>query len=451
MAKGSTTSFFCQVCGYESPRWLGRCPGCGAWNSLVEEPKTPRRGRQEPKGFGLREPEPPRLIAEVDSQDFARIPTGMGELDRVLGGGLVPGSYTLLAGAPGIGKSTLAMQLAREMARYGTVLYVTGEESTRQLKLRAKRLGALVPNLYVVAETDVSVIVEHAEKLKPMLLIIDSIQTLMDPEGLSAPGSVSQVRACAAALLHFSKQKGCTTLVLAHINKDGNIAGPRTLEHMVDTVLLFEGENQLRILRSTKNRFGPLDVGIFEHGDDGLREVPDPSALLLSERPEDATGSVVVPTMEGTRPLLVEVQALMLQTNFNNPRRTADGIELNRLMLLLAVLEKRVGLHLLNTHDAYVKITGGLTVREPAADLAIAVAIASSFRDRPADSRAVVIGEVGMAGEVRSVSRLEERIREAERRGFERAIIPKQELRGKTRIELIPVATVTDALLAALR
>ncbi|MBY6276543.1 DNA repair protein RadA [Symbiobacterium thermophilum] len=454
MAK-SRSAFFCQECGYESPRWMGRCPGCGAWNTMVEEPVNPPGGRglltSDPGTGG-----PPLAIGEVETEDAQRLETGMDELDRVLGGGIVPGSFVLVGGDPGIGKSTLLLQLAAAVARqHGTVLYASGEESARQIRMRADRLGTIHPRLLVLAETNLEAIAHHAAQVAPRLLIVDSIQTVFRPDLPSAPGSVSQVRECAAQLLRVAKGQNLAIFIVGHVTKEGSLAGPRVLEHIVDTVLYFEGDRHasFRILRAVKNRFGSTnEIGIFEMRDAGLAPVGNASQLFLAERPVEVAGSVVMPAMEGTRPLLVEVQALVSASTFVTPRRTAEGIDLNRLQLIIAVLEKRVGL-LLGNHDAYVKVAGGVRLAEPAIDLALAVALASSFRDQPPDPRTVVVGEVGLAGEVRAVSRIDQRIREAEKMGFDRMVLPRANLRSlsmKTDVELVGVETVMEGLEAAL-
>ena len=453
MAK-SRAVFVCQSCGHESPKWVGKCPGCGGWSTFVEE-VVPDKPAAAARG-GLSSGERPLPIAEVVSEGEARLPTGSGELDRVLGGGIVPGSLVLVGGDPGIGKSTLLLQLANQVATtYGTVLYVSGEESARQIRLRADRLGALSSRLLVLAETNLDIIEQHAGQLHPLLLIIDSIQTVFRPDLTSAPGSVSQVREGAAHLLRLAKGRGIAVFLVGHVTKEGSLAGPRVLEHIVDTVLYFEGERHasFRLLRAVKNRFGSTnEIGLFDMRDSGLVEVPNASELFLSARPEGVAGSVVVPSMEGTRPLLVEVQALVSSTSFVSPRRTATGVDLNRVLLIMAVLEKRVGL-MLSSQDAYVKVAGGVHLAEPAADLGLAVSLASSFRDAPTDPRTVLIGEVGLAGEVRAVGRVEQRVREAEKLGFTRCILPASSLRGtglKAGIELIGVETVTEGLDTAL-
>ena len=455
MAKVKTL-FVCQECGQESARWLGKCPGCGNWNTMVEEVVTAAPALKPGISPGLSMGDKPVSINKVDAEDLPRVPTGSDELDRVLGGGIVPGSFVLVGGDPGIGKSTILLQLAARIAQtHGTVLYVSGEESARQIRLRADRLATLSDRLMVLSETNMELIDQQAQQLKPALLIVDSIQTVFKPDLPSAPGSVTQVRECAAQLLRLAKGQNVPVFIVGHVTKEGSLAGPRVLEHIVDTVLYFEGERHasFRVLRAVKNRFGSTnEIGLWEMRDAGLVEVPNASELFLSERPLDVAGSVVVPSMEGTRPLLVEVQALVSASTFVSPRRTADGIDQNRVQLLIAVLEKRVGL-LLGSHDAYVKVAGGVRIAEPAVDLGLAVALASSFRDQPPNPRTVVIGEVGLAGEVRAVARVEQRLREAEKMGFKRAVLPQSNLKNltiKTSMELIGVETVMEALGAAL-
>lgn len=454
MAKARTL-FVCQDCGNESPKWLGRCPACGAWNTMVEEIQTAPAGRPG-LSPGLSSTDGPVRISAVQVEDAPRLQTGYAELDRVLGGGIVPGSFVLVGGDPGIGKSTILLQLAATVAgAHGTVLYVTGEESARQVRLRADRLATLHDRLFVVSETNLETIEQHVQKLEPVLLVVDSIQTVYRPDLSSAPGSVSQVREGAAQLLRLAKGSGVAVFIVGHVTKEGSLAGPRVLEHIVDTVLYFEGERHasFRVLRAVKNRFGSTnEVGLFEMRDAGLVEVTNASQLFLAERPVGAAGSVVVPSLEGTRPLLVEVQALVSASTFVSPRRTADGIDLNRVQLLIAVLEKRVGL-LLGNHDAYVKVAGGVKLAEPAIDMGLAVALASSYRDRAPAPQTVVIGEVGLAGEVRGVSRLEPRLREAEKMGFRRVILPHANLKGlgvQSSLELIGVHSVMEGLEAAL-
>ncbi|MBO8172719.1 MAG: DNA repair protein RadA [Bacillaceae bacterium] len=451
MAK-TKTKFVCQECGYESPKWMGKCPGCNNWNSLVEEREVKGVKAMSHGGSGPARSARAQKIMDLEGKDQPRINTEFMELNRVLGGGLVPGSLNLVGGDPGIGKSTLLLQVSHQIARQGhKVLYISGEESTRQIKLRADRLNIRDDNLYVLAETNVEFIEEQIRDLSPSLVIVDSIQTVFHPEIVSAPGSVAQVRESTSHFMRISKGQGISIVIVGHVTKQGSIAGPRLLEHMVDAVLYFEGERHhaYRILRSVKNRFGSTnEIGIFEMGEKGLREVINPSELFLSERSKGAAGSTVVASMEGTRPVLVELQALITPTSYGTPRRMATGVDHNRIALLMAVLEKRVGL-LLQNQDAYVNVAGGVRLDEPAIDLAIAVSIASSFRDKPTRHHDVVIGEVGLTGEVRGVSRIEQRVTEARKLGFKRAIIPAKNMHGwdvPDGIEIVGVQTVEDAL-----
>ncbi|MBM3450378.1 MAG: DNA repair protein RadA [Armatimonadetes bacterium] len=441
--------YVCQSCGQESAKWLGRCPSCGAWNSFVEEASSPTRRREarRPTSPGGA----PTLLQDVQPLPEDRWPTGIGELDRVLGGGMVPGSLVLVGGDPGIGKSTLMLQAAQLLAASGrTVLYVSGEESPQQTKMRADRVGASGPALWILAETDLDVILAAARRLRPAVLIVDSIQTVYRPEIPSSPGSVGQVRESAAALLQLAKGEGIATFLVGHVTKEGAIAGPRVLEHIVDTVLYFEGERHqaYRILRAIKNRFGSTnEIGVFEMRGSGLVEVPNPSALFLSQRPGDASGAAVVAAMEGTRPLLVEVQALVTPTAFGTPRRTASGLDYNRLLLILAVLDKRAGMQL-GAADVYVNATGGVRVAISAADLGIAAAIASSLRDRPLPADVVFCGEIGLTGEIRGVPQLGRRLTEAAKLGFRRAVVPRLSLAGlaDAGVEVIGAETLIDAL-----
>ena len=425
MAK-SKTVFFCTACGNETPKWMGRCPGCGAYNTMeehIEKPAAPGRAKPASVGLGRR----PQPIAQIDSGDELRFSTGMGELDRVLGGGAVSGSLVLVGGAPGIGKSTLLLQICNSLCIGRQVLYVSGEESERQLKLRAERLGVHPDGLYILSETRFSDVLEAVEELKPDVLIVDSIQTLYNEENDSAPGSISQVKDCTMALMQLSKAQGITVFVVGHINKDGNIAGPKVLEHMVDCVLYFEGDpnTSYRLLRAAKNRFGSTnEIGVFEMVDSGLTEVPNPSQMLLEGRPENASGTCVACVMEGTRPILAEVQALVTKTSFQVPRRAADGIDYNRAVLLMAVMEKRAGMKL-SLFDAYLNVIGGLRLDEPGADLPVVLAIASSYRDSAIADDLVAIGELGLTGEVRAVSHMNQRLAEAARLGFKKVIVPK--------------------------
>ncbi|MDO7908380.1 DNA repair protein RadA [Paenibacillus sp. JX-17] len=449
------TKFYCTECGYESPKWYGKCPGCQAWNSMVEETETvvKTQGMNSPLFNSKEKPLP---IINIESNQEPRINSGINELNRVLGGGIVPGSLVLVGGDPGIGKSTLLLQASNSLALSGLrVLYISGEESVRQTKLRADRLGALSPELFVLCENNMVAIEDAVENTKPDFLVIDSIQTVFLPEVTSAPGSVSQVRECTSRFMRIAKGLGIATVLVGHVTKEGAIAGPRMLEHMVDCVLYFEGERHhtYRLLRAVKNRFGSTnEMGIFEMGESGLREVENPSELFLSERPLGVAGSTVVASMEGTRPVLVELQALIAATHFPSPRRMCTGIDHHRLGLIIAVLEKRMGMFLQN-QDAYLNVAGGVRLDEPAVDLAIAVSIASSFRDMPTKPYDVMFGEVGLTGEVRAVSRAEQRVREAEKLGFKRVILPQKSLKGWTPpkgIQIIGVDTVADALAVAL-
>jgi DNA repair protein RadA/Sms len=441
------TVFGCQACGFLSSKWLGRCPDCGEWNSFVEERQemAPAKGRA-PLEIGGR----PRAYDEVDGAEAARVPSGIGEFDRVLGGGIVPGSMVLIGGEPGIGKSTLILQVAHLLSRQGgAVLYVSGEESERQIKLRGERLGISGGGLFLMGETSLERILEHVEALKPAALVVDSVQTVYSSKFSSAPGSISQVREVATQLLFLAKGRGITTFLIGHVTKDGSLAGPKSLEHIVDTVLYFEGEKRQhhRIVRAVKNRFGAVsEMGVFEMTGAGLQAVPNPSALFLSERVEGSPGSAVVATVEGSRPMLVEVQALVSPTAFGTPRRMSIGLDANRTTLLLAVLEKRVGLELLGD-DVFVSVAGGLEIAEPAADLAVAAAVASSFRNRPVPARTALIGEIGLAGEVRAVGQAALRVREAAQMGFDRVILPARNVSGDVEgIALVGVRTLDEAL-----
>ena len=439
MAK-SKTVFFCTACGNETPKWMGRCPGCGAFNTMeehIEKPVAPGKAKSAPVGMSRK----PQRIRQVDSDLEIRFLTGMGELDRVLGGGAVAGSLVLVGGAPGIGKSTLLLQICDQLCKERRVLYISGEESERQLKLRAQRLGVAPEELLILSETRLSDVVEAVEETKPDILIVDSIQTLYNEENDSSPGSVSQVKDCTMTMMQMSKQDGITVFVVGHINKDGNIAGPKVLEHMVDCVLYFEGDahSSYRLLRAAKNRFGSTnEIGVFEMADTGLIEVPNPSQMLLEGRPEGASGTCVACVMEGTRPILAEVQALVSKTSFNVPRRTADGFDFNRAALLLAVAEKRGGMKL-SLFDAYINVIGGLRLDEPGADLPVVLAVASSYRDQTIDDDLVAIGEVGLTGEIRSVSNMNQRLAEVSRLGFHKCIIPRN---GADKLEIPKGLTV---------
>lgn len=428
MAKAKKTAFFCQSCGYESAKWMGQCPGCKEWNTFVEElPVDKPAGGGKSAGRTAQKAEPVAL-REIDLKEDARASSGLAELDRVLGGGIVEGSLVLVGGDPGIGKSTLLLQMCRNLAQKGMkVLYISGEESLRQIKLRAKRIGEFTDDLLLLCETSLGAIEQVIERQKPQAVIIDSIQTMYNEEISSAPGSVSQVRESTSVLLQIAKGKGVSIFIVGHVTKEGNVAGPRVLEHMVDTVLYFEGDRHAsyRILRSVKNRFGSTnEIGVFEMRDTGLSEVKNPSDFLLDGRPADASGSVVACSMEGTRPILIEVQALVCKTNFGIPRRTAAGADFNRVNLLIAVLEKRLGLNLASC-DAYVNIAGGIKMHEPAIDLGIVLAIISSYRDQPIPDSVIAFGEVGLSGEIRAVSMAQQRVQEAKKLGFQTVILPK--------------------------
>ncbi|HLF15345.1 MAG TPA: DNA repair protein RadA [Bacteroidota bacterium] len=426
------TVFVCQACAYESPRWTGRCPNCETWNTLVEEIKSPPRGPGTSSGGAAPRPVP---LSEVDSVERDRIPTGIGEFDRVLGGGIVPGSVTLLGGDPGIGKSTLMMQLAAAVAPL-PILYVSGEESPRQIKLRAERLGfGPGANLLIFTETNADVVADVVAKSAPGLVVVDSIQTMYRPLLDGSPGSVAQVRESAALLTRAAKDRDIPLFLIGHVTKDGFIAGPKVIEHMVDTVIQFEGDRHFayRILRASKNRFGSTnEIGVFEMRSEGLREVLNPSEVFLSERSVGASGSTVVAALEGTRPILVEVQALVSSTNFNVPQRNTTGFDYRRLGHLLAVLEKRLGMNM-GGYDVFVNIAGGVRIDEPGLDLGIAASIISSMKDVAIASQTVVVGEIGLGGEVRSVGQIEKRIQEAEKLGFEHFLLPQNNLRTAPR------------------
>ncbi|UXU57061.1 DNA repair protein RadA [Staphylococcus agnetis] len=454
MAKKKIT-FECTACGYQSPKWMGKCPNCGAWNSMEEslEQKTahPKHGVRAQKTHAK-----VQTLNEIKNEQTPRILTKSDEFNRVLGGGIVQGSLVLIGGDPGIGKSTLLLQMCAALSKTKKVLYITGEESLNQTKLRADRLDEDASALNVFAETDLEVIHDAVKKVEPELIVVDSIQTIYHPEISSAPGSVSQVRESTQSLMHIAKQMNIATFIVGHVTKEGQIAGPRLLEHMVDTVLYFEGDahHAYRILRAVKNRFGSTnEMGIFEMKQSGLKSVPNPSEMFLEERSTNVPGSTIVATMEGTRPLLIEVQALVTPTTFNNPRRMATGIDHNRLSLLMAVLEKKEG-YLLQQQDAYIKVAGGVKLSEPAVDLGIIIATASSFKDQAVDGLDCFIGEVGLTGEVRRVSRIEQRVQEAAKLGFKRVIIPKTNIGGWTfpeNIEVIGVSSTNEALKHALK
>lgn len=449
------TLFYCTQCGNESPKWQGRCSACGAWNTVVEQPAQTAKKAAGKGAVSFTPQSMPKRMDQVESGDELRFHTGMSELDRVLGGGAVKGSLVLLGGAPGIGKSTLMLQICDQLSRFSKVLYVSGEESERQIKLRAERLRVSGENLYLMAETDLENVVEAVHQLRPDVLIVDSVQTLYNGDLTTAPGSVGQVKECTMTLMQLAKGEGITVFVIGHINKEGSIAGPKVLEHMVDCVLYFEGEQNMshRILRAAKNRFGATnEIGVFEMQDIGLAEVPNPSEALLAGRPLDAPGTCVTCAMEGVRPVLAEVQALVVPSNFGNPRRTSNGFDYNRAMLVLAVLEKRGGL-LVGNCDAYINVIGGLHLDEPAADLAMMIALASSFRDKSVPSDLVAIGEVGLTGELRSVSSLGQRLSEVRRLGFTKCVVPSRssgKLVVPEGLELIRVDNIRQALSAVL-
>lgn len=452
MAKAKSV-FFCQNCGAKSPKWMGRCPQCGEWNTLVEEIiKETKHSRTPSRGVGNQTTKPTAL-PDIEISSIARVSTTFGEIDRVLGGGIVPGALMLLGGDPGIGKSTLLLQVSQKVAdTVGTVLYASGEESQLQLKLRAERLHINSERLQVIADTDLDHILEQADTMTPSLLVIDSIQTMYTGDIDAAPGSVSQVRECTSRLLRFCKERNIPTVIIGHVTKEGNIAGPRMLEHMVDVVLYFEGERsyQFRILRSIKNRFGSTsETGIFAMVEEGLQELSNPSASLLAERSDEESGSAVMIYLEGVRPILVEVQSLVVTTAFGMPRRTAIGYDLNRLIVLLAVLEKRCGFTLGNK-DVYVNVIGGLKVNEPACDLSMAVAIVSNLKNRIVPTDMVILGEVGLTGNVRSIPRIEQRINEAKKLGFKKFIIPegnyKQIKDNDSSIKIRGVKSIQEAM-----
>ncbi|MCI9633468.1 MAG: DNA repair protein RadA [Ruminococcus sp.] len=447
MAKGKKTVYFCQNCGHEETKWLGQCPACREWNTFVEEKITTA------KTAAVKSQKEAQVLAlsEVRTDDQVRLMTGLDELDRVLGGGIVPGSLVLVGGGPGIGKSTLLLQVCQRLSGDKQVLYVSGEESLAQIKLRANRMGTFSDNLKLLCETNLDTIRNIIENRRPDLVIIDSIQTMYNEEVSSAPGSVSQVRESTNVFMQLAKGLGVTIFIVGHVTKEGTVAGPRVLEHMVDTVLYFEGDRHAsyRILRGVKNRFGSTnEIGVFEMRQNGLVEVENPSEYMLSGRPEHASGSVVACSLEGTRPLLIEIQALVCQTNFGMPRRTATGTDYNRVNLLMAVLEKRIGLHMSNC-DAYVNIAGGIRMNEPAIDLGIVMALVSSYKNRPIDEKLLVFGEVGLSGEVRAVNMPEQRVAEARKLGFETCIIPEVSMhmvKDITGIKVIGVKNVSDAM-----
>ena len=446
--------FFCTECGNETGKWFGRCPACGAWNTIVEAPSAPS-GNAAAKSAAVKiagtRRSVPKPVAQLDDEEEIRFSTGMAEMNRVLGGGAVRGSLVLVGGAPGIGKSTLLLQICGNIPD-AKILYVTGEESQRQLKMRSQRLGVSSDNLFVLAETDINAVTQSVEALKPDILIIDSVQTMYNNDIASAPGSIGQVKDCTMAVMQLAKTMNITAFVIGHVNKEGAIAGPKVLEHMVDCVLYFEGDRHMsyRILRAAKNRYGATnEIGVFEMDDTGLREVPNPSQMLLEGRLTEEPGTCVTCVMEGARPVLAEVQALLTPTSFGTPRRSTNGFDYNRAMLLMAVLEKRGGLGV-NTCDAYLNVIGGLYLDEPGADLAAVLALASSFRDKPVPPDLVAVGEVGLTGELRSVSALSQRLSEVRRLGFTKCLVPqrhgRQTIVPPTGLQLIPVKNIREAL-----
>ena len=454
MAKEKTV-YVCSACGYETPRWMGKCPGCNAWNTMEEQAPqagvsqaAPVKANKQRGGTGAKA----LRLDEIPEENAARASTGIGELDRVLGGGVVEGSLMLVGGDPGIGKSTLLLQVSEHLARQGArVLYISGEESARQIKMRARRLGVAADSLLILSENAMDAAEKRWEEIQPDYMIIDSIQTMYRPDMASAPGSVSQVRECASLLMRMAKTTGCAVFLVGHVTKEGAIAGPRILEHMVDVVLYFEGDRQHdhRILRAVKNRFGSVnELGLFEMHEKGMLPVANPSEMLLSERAKNVPGSCVIPAIEGSRPMLVDVQALALQTAYGTPRRTTNGFDAGRLALLLAVLEKRAGVSLFN-QDVYVNVAGGLSLSEPAADLALCAAVASSVRDVCIPGDWAVMGEVGLAGEIRAVSQCERRLNECARLGFTSAVLPRENarhLKAPEGMRVYGVETLAEAL-----
>ena len=454
MAKGKQkTTFFCKECGFESPKWLGQCPGCKEWDSFVEEPVVKTAAG---RSVTVTEHREPSKLSEIVTNDEVRTLTGIGELDRVLGGGIVTGSLVLVGGDPGIGKSTLLLQMCKQLAEAGKdVLYVSGEESVKQIKMRADRLGTFQKELFLLSETDLDIVTEVIGRKKPEIVIIDSIQTMYREEIGSAPGSVSQVREMTSTLMRLAKSLPVSIFIVGHVTKEGVVAGPRVLEHMVDTVLYFEGDGgaSYRFLRGVKNRFGSTDeIGVFEMRGNGLVEVPNPSEYMLAGKPKQAPGSIVVCSIEGTRPILIEMQALVCQTNFNMPRRTSTGTDYNRVNLLMAVIEKRMGVRM-GDCDAYINVAGGMRIHEPALDLGIILALLTSYRNQSLDDETICFGEVGLAGEVRAVNMAEQRVLEAAKLGFKRCILPKVNCRQlaltkeQTRgLELVGIESIHELL-----
>lgn len=456
MAVKTKSVYICSECGFESAKWYGKCPGCGQWNTMNEEIKETGSGSKSVARYTHRSMARPVALHEISTVDEERYHTGLTELDRVLGGGIVKGSLILISGEPGIGKSTILLQICEYLGRSLKILYVSGEESSRQIKLRAARLGVESNNLFILTETDIQCVIEQIRADKPDLVMIDSIQTMNFTDLNSSPGSVTQVRECTNAVMRAAKALEIPTILVGHVNKDGAIAGPKVLEHIVDAVLYFEGDRQMsyRILRAVKNRYGSTnEIGVFDMGDNGLKQVDNPSLALLSGRPRNVSGTCVTSVIEGSRPILAEIQGLATTTGFGNPRRMSTGFDYNRMSLLLAVLEKRAGYYFSNL-DAYVNVVGGLRLDEPAADLAVAMSLVSSLKDKPVNDDTIVFGEIGLAGEIRSVTHIEARISEAARLGFKKCVLPYHNLNKITSkfgdIQLIGVRNVREAFEASI-
>ncbi len=452
MAKKDSYVYFCSECGYESSKWMGQCPGCRAWNTFIEEKMSANKGKVTKAGSFKESGKSPYTLSQISTEEEERLQIGIGELDRVLGGGIVKGSLILVGGDPGIGKSTLLLQVCKCLSDAGhEILYISGEESLRQIKMRALRIGTMTEQLKLFCETNLDVIEDTIKKTKPEVVVIDSVQTMFQEEISSAPGSVSQVREATAVFMRIAKEQGITVFIVGHVTKEGTVAGPRVLEHMVDTVLYFEGDRHAsyRILRGVKNRFGSTnEIGVFEMRTEGLQEVLNPSEYMLNGKPQGASGSIVSCSMEGTRPILLEIQALVTPTSFGFPRRQTAGSDLNRLNLLMAVLEKRLGMSISNC-DAYINIAGGLKITEPAIDLGVVMAVVSSFKNRPIEDKLIAFGEIGLSGEVRAVSMAENRVTEAKRLGFSICVVPQANYENCCKVEgikVIGVASVQDAM-----